>query len=262
MSGPVRVKGHTLRDAGKPFAHRMGSYVRNYDGWGYGLCSCGSRSPEPLTSDSARREWHRGHKASEAELAQIRASGKQPWDIDEDITGFYFRQAAKDHVMQVVHDRGPIKHLDFRTPGQAGIDSFQITTTPRHLTMTGDRGVYVFGRISDGISFFNQPGPVNTAYWAEKLLAADRPITEFDMRVLKWSLAEAAPEIEFDDILHPENTYEAYNELSRLNVHDFQELSVESFTPSYVWACHAVQWAARTYVASKTPDRDLPGSAS
>lgn len=61
-----RVSGHTLRNEGAAFERRDGHHYRinvwSTFGDGYGLCSCGARSPI-LSSGGARKRWHREHKA-------------------------------------------------------------------------------------------------------------------------------------------------------------------------------------------------------
>lgn len=59
----ARVSGHTLRDEGAVYTaegHRR--YLQNLTGYGHGMCSCGALSPV-LPSRSARKRWHREHKA-------------------------------------------------------------------------------------------------------------------------------------------------------------------------------------------------------
>jgi hypothetical protein len=57
-----RVSGHTLRHEGG--AHFSAGDRKWHDtGVGCGKCSCGALS-EVLTSDYARKRWHREHKAA------------------------------------------------------------------------------------------------------------------------------------------------------------------------------------------------------
>lgn len=55
--GGNRVPGHGLRNEGKA-VDAAGWFVKV----GKGRCECGAQSPE-LTSDNARKRWHREHKA-------------------------------------------------------------------------------------------------------------------------------------------------------------------------------------------------------
>lgn len=60
-----RLAGHGLRAEGKVFEDDGNGGTRrkygSYDNFGFGLCSCGSRS-SALYSDAARKRWHREHK--------------------------------------------------------------------------------------------------------------------------------------------------------------------------------------------------------
>lgn len=63
--GQTLVKGHTLRDEGKPYwLNVTGIPVLQQRGesWGRGLCSCGVIS-DNMQSTRARRRWHVEHKA-------------------------------------------------------------------------------------------------------------------------------------------------------------------------------------------------------
>ncbi len=65
MAKQLRVPGHMLRDSGRIW---VGWPLLRYSyGPGYGVCSCGERSPD-LPSTAARQRWHRQHK--EALLAE------------------------------------------------------------------------------------------------------------------------------------------------------------------------------------------------
>jgi hypothetical protein len=66
----VRLRGHTLRDEGAAFEAdpTVISRVRRVTwnttgGHGFGLCSCGAKSPV-LGTGQARKDWHRDHKRS------------------------------------------------------------------------------------------------------------------------------------------------------------------------------------------------------
>lgn len=66
----ARVSGHTLRNEGAAFANGHPPNQRfpirivwsSTSGIGYGLCSCGARSPI-FASATKRKAWHRTHKA-------------------------------------------------------------------------------------------------------------------------------------------------------------------------------------------------------
>jgi hypothetical protein len=72
----TRVPGHELQGEGAPHAPgaRRGTHVRQargVAGTGYGLCTCGARSPL-LDSGAKRKAWHRQHK-------QQMWEANQPW---------------------------------------------------------------------------------------------------------------------------------------------------------------------------------------
>ena len=52
-----RLAGHTLPDEG-----RVRGKGFRFVSDGVGLCSCGATSERMLTSDGARKRWHRQHK--------------------------------------------------------------------------------------------------------------------------------------------------------------------------------------------------------
>jgi hypothetical protein len=59
------LPGHALRSEGKPYRlagkDDGGLDVRATGSGGYGLCECGTSSGW-LTSDGARKRWHKEHK--------------------------------------------------------------------------------------------------------------------------------------------------------------------------------------------------------
>ena len=62
----TQIPGHGLQAEGKPYdpVPRSGEWVRIYGGSriGVGVCSCGETS-DVLTTDAARKRWHKDHKA-------------------------------------------------------------------------------------------------------------------------------------------------------------------------------------------------------
>ena len=63
----MRVKGHTLRAEGAAHEARNSSDRATRQKWnsisgtGFGICSCGARSPI-LNTGQERKDWHRDHK--------------------------------------------------------------------------------------------------------------------------------------------------------------------------------------------------------
>lgn len=67
-----RVAGHALQGEGAAFDHRGRAIRWGTGGAGYGLCECGEKSGW-LSSSTARKAWHRDHKASIQRDEKLRA---------------------------------------------------------------------------------------------------------------------------------------------------------------------------------------------
>lgn len=78
--GQTLLRGHALRNEGRPFVHERnlrGEYVlqRVFGGsFGRAACECGAASPLYYTT-AARKQWHREHK--ETVRARAREQGAQ-----------------------------------------------------------------------------------------------------------------------------------------------------------------------------------------
>lgn len=89
-----------------------------------------------------------------------------------------FLRDVSNHVMTIARDDAEFRHLQFRSPGSSSY-SFNITTFPGYLVMTGDMGAWTFSRLRDMFEFFRkrpddrEPLYINRSYWAEKLVASD-----------------------------------------------------------------------------------------
>ncbi|MFS0715509.1 hypothetical protein ABC337_04815 [Arthrobacter sp. 1P04PC] len=57
----TRLAGHELHGEGAAHDKRGARIYQGTGGWGFALCSCGSKS-DYLTSGNARKQWHRDHK--------------------------------------------------------------------------------------------------------------------------------------------------------------------------------------------------------
>lgn len=69
VSTTTRVSGHALMNEGAAFRdegerENFGRYVLGTGGAGRAKCSCGELS-DPLPTSTARRAWHREHKAAQ-----------------------------------------------------------------------------------------------------------------------------------------------------------------------------------------------------
>lgn len=119
-----------------------------------------------------------------------------------------FERDIATHQMEIIMDNGLHKHLRFARP-DSWCFSFNITTWPGYLCISGDIDCYVFTRIEDMFDFFRtDKGRINPGYWAEKCVAGTKPPREFSQEkfeaVLKqyvdehWDLQEMVIQ-EFED---------------------------------------------------------------
>lgn len=89
-----------------------------------------------------------------------------------------FLRDVANHQMTIARDDAEFRHLQFRRPDSIAY-SFNITTFPGYLVMTGDMGAWTFSRLRDMFQFFRKwtdakdPLYINRSYWAEKLVASN-----------------------------------------------------------------------------------------
>jgi hypothetical protein len=94
------------------------------------------------------------------------------------LTEATFLRDVAQHQMTIVHEAGEVRHIRFARPGTNHL-SFNLTTVPGYLMITGDMGAWTFTRLRDMFEFFRTPeryGPglhINLSYWSEKLTACD-----------------------------------------------------------------------------------------
>lgn len=185
-----------------------------------------------------------------------------------------FLQDVKNHKCTIIRDDGVDRHVRFRKPGTICY-GFDLITWPGHLCVTGDCGTYVFKRTFDMFEFFisgsSKKYPINTGYWAEKLLSVDRhgDVKRFSQE--KFNKAVWADFIEFakhgehtpekireirweieEDILNADNEHDAYNSLFSYSNHgfrfdDFFEHDCTEYTYHYVWNLFAIVWGIAKY---------------
>ncbi len=99
-----------------------------------------------------------------------------------------FLSHVADHEIKVLNSNGVYRHLHFGKPGHVEC-SFQLTTFPGHLVITGDMGDLVFRRTEDMFKFFRRDElSVNTGYWSEKLQAGE--FESFDSESVEKSLKQ------------------------------------------------------------------------
>ena len=183
----------------------------------------------------------------------------------------------KKHKCRIVRDEklsnGFLRVLSFRDPDN-GFDHFNVTCTPGVLTMTGDRGTFVFERHgADMLRFFNGK-PVCGDYQAEKCTAAYRPIREYciedfleaiadikermrecnaleEEKDQDWLGFESCDEMckELNDIVRrtDEKSPDMLNEKLYEITGDFEALATPSYSYSFMWACCALSIANGLY---------------
>lgn len=198
------------------------------------------------------------------------------------ITTTQFLSDVEDHEMKVFRDDGVNRHLRFKRPDTMCMH-FDILTWPGYLCYTGDMGTYVFRRTTDMLEFFragqnDQPYRIDFRYWAEKVEAADKcdGLEEFSLEKFKaevhdyfeqatkdqeeWTSERKAAlwaEIQSDVIGRVEDDGEG---LAWVALRDFShdgfefrdwERSCKVYSHRFLWCCHALEWAVRTYDTSK-----------
>jgi hypothetical protein len=98
--------------------------------------------------------------------------------LSRECTEDQFLSDVASHVLTIQHDDGVFRHLRLGKPGTYCM-SFNLTTWPGHLAISGDMGTYVFNRLDDMFQFFrtkpydrrdgtHEDFPINPSYWAEK----------------------------------------------------------------------------------------------
>lgn len=193
--------------------------------------------------------------------------------MSRQLTEEQFLKDVATHQLTILRNEGVNRHLRFRRPGTYCM-GFDLITWSGHLCYTGDMGTYVFSRIEDMFQFFRRdpeacrPGTtlfINTGYWAEKCLAADKNsgITRYEPdrfreAVKRWlDEAEASPEVRElveDQVLcaADDGEYAAHHaarefEHDGFTFRDFWEVRLHEETYTYVWCCYALTWGVQQY---------------
>jgi hypothetical protein len=201
-----------------------------------------------------------------------------------------FEKEVVGHEMTAQLAQGLHRHLTFKQPNTYHAH-FHITTWPGYLCISGDMGCFVFARLRDMFEFFRGTS-INPGYWSEKLQAdeknsghrefsldlyhaalksdfegwtfdggydgddgEERQRRQEDARKRAW---EAIAD-DFDGILHAESTEHAVRQalgwecpVSKQRFTDFWEHNLEDYTFSFLWCCHAIQWAIARFDEATT----------
>jgi hypothetical protein len=204
-----------------------------------------------------------------------------------------FLADVRDHQMTVLRDDGLYRHLRFSRPGTI-CQSFELLTYPRGLLYRGDMGAFVFERLEDMFEFFRTDGGrINPGYWSSKLAAVDQDgVTQFDgeqfdreikREVLTWCRDNAHRTTKderrdlwdavLDDVIGASPSGDegakknAAGEFShcirshniRRSIHfSFDspwEMGSDSYTPRFLWCCHALVWGIAKYDEMKAQEK-------
>lgn len=181
------------------------------------------------------------------------------------------------HKLTVIRDEGLYRHLQFRKPGTT-VYGFDIVTWPHWLCYTGDMGSYTFTRIEDMFEFFrrapkgsSEPIQINSGYWGEKVVAADRngAVREFsgekfaahlmhqlDSQSASDDLREAVAEQLLPSICGSESdaiqAAEQFQFDGKVIFHDLWDQDFQAPSYRFLWCCYALAWGIREYDEGKT----------
>jgi len=190
------------------------------------------------------------------------------------ITFSEFTTDIAKHRLTVLVNDGVRRHI--RCSAGTWCQQFDVLTWPGHLCYTGDMGTFVFTRIDDMFQFFRakerDEKSVSLQYWAEKLIAADKPDgyreyseDKFKAAIKRWfddhefdsddKRAECWKDIERNIFHECENEHDAFRaaldfQFDGVTIfQDFWEVNAKEYTGRFVWCCYALRWAIEQYDA-------------
>lgn len=189
-----------------------------------------------------------------------------------------FLKDVLQHQMHIKLDQGIFRHIEFKRQ-ETNVNSFQITTTPYHLIITGDMGSYTFTRLNDMFEFFESGvDNINPSYWSEKVESVDRRcgLTTFSKELFDEAVKNYIEEYldgldidqsELDDLnecidsMSIENDYQAREALTgfkfelgdgeTIEFTDVWEMNFSELSYHFVWCCYAIAWAIEKYNEAK-----------
>ncbi|HAE59746.1 MAG TPA: hypothetical protein DCG54_09660 [Anaerolineae bacterium] len=180
-----------------------------------------------------------------------------------------FLKDVAEHSMNIIRDDGVYRHLVFSNNGSS-IYRFEIITWPGYLCYTGDMGAFVFTRVQDMFTFFrNTQRKINPCYWAEKVVAENKPdgveafsIEKFRNNVLASTRAhlsiedneeipsnvldEIAPILEAQDFIDAIGIIRDFRS-DEIDFNDWWEFRNKKYTYAFIWCCYALVWAIEQY---------------
>lgn len=186
----------------------------------------------------------------------------------------------ENHELSILHNEGLHRYMVFSNKGQNAY-RVNITTWPGYLCISGDMGTYVFSRLPDMLSFFNEDG-INPGYWSEKCVSMDKyskieefSIDKFNSNVLtylkdfieedcwnKEDLDKLSNDIvsELDYLALRFGTNEEYafynwaNEYGFKNKDDdmfefidFWDYDCNDYSYGFIWCCYAIKHITKLY---------------
>lgn len=186
-----------------------------------------------------------------------------------------FLEDVKNHELTIDKNDGVSRHLKFANPNDCN-QSFNITTFPNYLVITGDMGTLVFSRLYDMFDFFRSDNlKINPDYWAEKIQSTSHEAqiasySKFDLEQAKKIAQEdlntylednddlseedrASLLEDFElEILRSEDEYEIVEAIRNFNFKgfEFDEFYWDGcrvYTYSYIWLCYAIVWGIKKF---------------
>ena len=186
-----------------------------------------------------------------------------------------FLEDVKNHQLTIDKNDGVSRHLKFANPNDCN-QSFNITTSPNYLVITGDMGSLVFSRRYDMFEFFRSDNlKIYPDYWAEKIQSTSHEAqiasySKFDLEQAKKNAQEdlntylgdnddlseedrASLLEDFEwEILHSEDEYKIVEAIRNFNFKgfEFDEFYWDGcrvYTYSYIWLCYAIVWGIKKF---------------
>lgn len=187
------------------------------------------------------------------------------------------------HQLTILHDNGLYRHLRCARPGTC-IKFFDVVTWPKHLHIGGDTEGFTFACVDDMFNFFRPMdgwnlSQISPQYWAEKITDGRERAREYSRALLEREIWRAVRDeyqtagkgamglamavsnelIDNLDFLDFEETarmalaeFKFAAPTGNIDFSDLGERHIRDWAYSYLWACHAIQWAIGKYDMAKS----------
>ena len=185
-----------------------------------------------------------------------------------------FLDDVKRHEITIHQNNGVYRHLTFKNADDCH-QSFNITTFPDHLVITGDMGTLVFSRLYDMFNFFRSDDlRIKPDCWDEKIQsmsrrAKDASFLEFDIDKIKeyaqkiinnfindnmlskWQEEDLLKTFK-SEILRSEDEHELVEAIRQFSFRDvdftdFREGDYSEYRYEYIWLCYAIVWGIKKF---------------